>query len=108
MDRATEFAIEQFEIFAAGLDHPEGLAFDRDGYLWAGGEAGQIYRINPDGKVVTITNLHGFCAGLAFSPDDELFVCNALLGIVSVKRDGTYEVFSDHAGSHKIISANYP
>src|SRR5688500_9082229 len=37
--------IDRFEIFSNGLDHPECLAFDRDGNLWAGGEAGQIYRI---------------------------------------------------------------
>ena len=28
-----------------------GLAFDRDGNLWAGGEAGQIYRIDASGQV---------------------------------------------------------
>jgi hypothetical protein len=31
-----------FEGFAEGLDHPEGLAFDDDGVLSAGGEQGQI------------------------------------------------------------------
>jgi hypothetical protein len=25
------------------LDHAEGLAFDREGYLYCGGERGQIY-----------------------------------------------------------------
>ena len=54
---------EQFEIFATGLDHPECCAFDRDGNLWAGGEAGQIYRIDPAGKVETIANVGGFCCG---------------------------------------------
>jgi gluconolactonase len=39
-------ALDRFEVFAEGLDHPEGLAFDRDGNLWAGGELGQIYRID--------------------------------------------------------------
>ena len=34
--------LNKFEIFAAGLDHPEGLAFDAAGNLWAGGELGQI------------------------------------------------------------------
>ena len=108
MDRKTEFPIEQFEIFATGLDHPEGLAFDRQGNLWAGGEAGQIYRIDPHGKVAAVANLDGFCAGLAFSPQDDLFVCNARLGIVKVTRDGSYSVFSDHIGRHKIKCANYP
>ena len=41
-----EISIERFEVFATGLDHPECLAFYRDGTLWAGGEAGQIYRID--------------------------------------------------------------
>jgi hypothetical protein len=29
----AEIAIERFEIFANGLDHPECLAFDREGIL---------------------------------------------------------------------------
>jgi gluconolactonase len=49
----------------------------------------------------------GFCAGLAFSPDDELFVCNASLGIVRVKLSGEFAVFASHAGQHKMICPNY-
>ena len=45
-----EIPIDRFEVFASGLDHPECCAFDRDGNLWAGGEAGQIYRIDADGQ----------------------------------------------------------
>jgi gluconolactonase len=102
-----EIPIEGFEVFARDLDHPECLAFDRAGLLWAGGEAGQIYRITPDGRVETVANLGGFCAGLAFSPDDELFVCNASLGIVRVKASGESSVFADRAGSHKLICPNF-
>jgi len=36
-----QISLQKFEIFAEGLDHPEGLAFDADGNLWAGGELGQ-------------------------------------------------------------------
>jgi len=43
--------IREFEIFAEGLDHSEGLAFDADQNLWAGGELGQVYRIDPTGAV---------------------------------------------------------
>ena len=42
--------LDRFQIFADGLDHPEGLAFDADGALWAGGELGQIYRIDARGR----------------------------------------------------------
>ncbi len=99
--------IERFEIFATNLDHPECVAFDRDSNLWAGGEAGQVYRIDRAGKVEQITTLGSFNGGLAFSPGDELFVCNPALGIVHVRRDGTHEVFASHAGDHKLVTPNF-
>lgn len=108
MPATPELAIDRFEIFARGLDHPEGLAFDRRGVLWAGGEAGQIYRMDAQGRARLVATLGQFCAGLAFSPEDELFVCVAHRGIVQVRRDGTYSVFADRAGKHRIVSANFP
>src|SRR5437868_5579435 len=89
-----EIATERFEIFANGLDHPECLAFDREGILWAGGEAGQIYRISREGHVETIATLGGFSGGIAWTPDDSaLFVCNPAHGIVRVDRSGKWSVF---------------
>jgi gluconolactonase len=98
---------DDFEIFATGVDHPECIAFDKVGNLWAGGEAGQIYKITPDGKVNQVTTLGGFCGGLAFSPSDDLFVCNPTHGVVRVKSTGEFEVFASHAGAHKLICPNY-
>lgn len=99
--------IESFEIFATGLDHPECIAFDRNGELWAGGEAGQIYRIDRNGKVTLVATLGGFCAGLAFSPLDRMLVCNPQHGIVHVKQDGTHSTFASQVDGHKIICPNY-
>src|SRR4051812_41124613 len=70
-DMTPEVPIERFEVFATGLDHPECVAFDREGCLWAGGEAGQVYCIDRHGKVETIATLGGFTGGLAFSPTHE-------------------------------------
>jgi len=71
----------RFEVFASGLDHPECVAIDRHGHVWAGGEAGQVYQIDASGTVQTITTLGGFNAGIAFSPlGHALYVCNAKLG----------------------------
>ena len=84
-----------FSVFASGVDHPECVAFDRAGNLWAGGEAGQIYRIDTTGRVEQIAALGSFCAGLAFSPSsDELFVCQPAAGIVRVAADGRHELFA--------------
>jgi len=102
-----EVPTEEFEVFATGIDHPECVAFDRNDDLWAGGEAGQIYRISPDGKVQLVATMGGFCGGLAFSPEDELFVCNPSLGIVRVERSGKFSVFASHAGEHKLVCPNY-
>lgn len=107
MAAKPEIAISRFEIFARGLDHPECVAFDRDGCLWAGGEAGQIYRIDPQRRVEVVANVGNFCAGLAFSPDDELFVCVTNVGIVRVGRDGSHSLFADRAGDHAIVYANF-
>ena len=102
-DPSPEIPIDRFEIYASGLDHPECLAFDRDGFVWAGGELGQVYRISPEGVVETIATLGGFCAGVALTPDDrELFVCNATHGVVRVTRSGDWSVFAS-----KMIAPNY-
>src|SRR5689334_957216 len=104
-----EIPIEKFEIFAMRIDHPECIAFDKKGDLWAGGESGQIYRIPPDGNAQLVTSMGGFCGGLAFSPKDELFVCNPALGIVKVQASNTstFSVFASHAGEHKLVCPNY-
>lgn len=105
---APEISIESFEIFATGVDHPECVALDAEGTLWAGGEAGQIYRIDSAGKVETVANLGSFNAGIAFSPDDVLFVCNPALGIVRVEKSGKWEVFADRIGDYKLVCPNFP
>jgi gluconolactonase len=104
---SPEIPIESLESFATGIDHPECIAFDQEGVLWAGGEAGQIYRVSSDRKVEQVAALGGFCAGLAFSPADELFVCNPAHGIVRVKSNGQFSVFASEAGNHKLVCPNF-
>src|SRR5215813_3958560 len=103
-----EIPIERFEVFASGLDHPECLAFDRDGWLWAGGEAGQVYRISPDATVETIAEIGGFSGGLAWTPDDtELFICNPRHGIVRMGRSGAWSVFAGSVGGRPLSCPNF-
>lgn len=108
MEISPEIPIERFELYANGLDHPECLAFERNGWLWAGGEAGQVYRISPSGVLETVAEMGGFCGGVAWTPDDaELFVCNPKHGIVRVSRTGQWSVFAKTAGNHELICPNY-
>ncbi len=103
-----QIPIQRFEIFAEGLDHPEGLAFDRDGNLWAGGELGQIYRVSPKGKVRTVATLGGFNLGLTFSPREDLFVCNFKLGaLVQMDRSGKVVQSWERAGRYRLRNPNF-
>jgi gluconolactonase len=100
--------MDRFEVFAEGLDHPEGLAFDADGDLWAGGELGQIYRISPKGKVRTVTTLGGFNLGLTFSARQELFVCNFKLGaLIQLDRSGKMIRGWDRVGHYRLRNPNF-
>ena len=43
-----------------GTDHPEGICWDPvQGYLGAGGEVGQVYRIDPGATVMLLTTITG-------------------------------------------------
>ncbi|MBG9377344.1 SMP-30/gluconolactonase/LRE family protein [Panacibacter sp. DH6] len=73
-----KIAIKGVQVFADGLDHPECVAVHPDGSVWAGGEAGQIYKISKDGtSITTVANTGGFVLGIAFAPDCSwLAVCD--------------------------------
>jgi gluconolactonase len=103
-----EISLDKFEIFADGLDHPEGLAFDTDGNLWAGGELGQIYKINRKGKVRTVATLGGFNLGLTFSTRQDLFVCNFKLGaLIQLDRSGKTIRSWERAGRYRLRNPNF-
>ncbi|MEY3369207.1 MAG: hypothetical protein RI973_2362 [Bacteroidota bacterium] len=108
----THPLLSQACIFAEGLDHPECIAVHPDGSVWAGGEAGQIYRISPDGsKVEQVAGTEGFVLGLAFSPGAEwLAVCD--LGKKCVWKldlqNMELSLFASGADSHQFNIPNYP
>lgn len=108
MQTRPQIPVERFEVFAEGLDHPEGLAFDSNGDLWAGGELGQVYRITPKGKVRTVATLGGFNLGLTFSAKQELFVCNLKLGaLIQLNRSGKVIRSWERAGRYRFRTPNF-
>lgn len=93
------------EVLVEGLDHPEGVCWDPDsGVLWAGGEDGQLYRVDPDERTVELAALApGFVLGLAVDAHGRLAVC--------VSSDGSLCVFD--GGSVRRVATdlgfpNYP
>lgn len=99
---------QRMTVFAQGLDHPEGLAFDEEGMLWAGGEAGQVYRIDREGNVEQAANVGGFCLGLTFSPAQEIFVCNpGLHALQRIDRKGRILQTIEHVDGRRLQTPNF-
>jgi len=94
------------------LDHPEGLAIHPDGSVWCGGERGQIYRLDADGRsLVEVASTGGFCLGMAFDTTaDLLYVCD--LKHAAVFRletaTGRIERFADGTPGGTIRIPNFP
>ncbi len=100
--------MERFEVFADGLDHPEGLAFDSDGVLWAGGELGQVYRIDQRGRTREMFTVGGFNLGLTFSPKQDLFICNLKKhALIHVTRKGKVLNSWTRSGRRKFHTPNF-
>lgn len=73
-----QLSLADLEIIATGLDHPEGVAVGPDGMLYAGGEAGQVYRIEPSSGVAEqIADTGGFVLGVCLDGDGRIYACDS-------------------------------
>jgi gluconolactonase len=99
--------ITDFAPFVDGLDHPEGVTWGPDGYVYAGGEAGQIYRVSLDGTYTQIGSTGGFILGLALDGDRNVYACDMNQGaIMKITPEGVVSKYSDNV--EPIPAPNYP
>jgi gluconolactonase len=86
-------------VLVDGLDHPEGVAYDPDAdVVWAGGEAGQLYRVRGSG-FEEIARAPGLVLGLALDGRGRLAVCAA--------GDGSLCAW-DGEDVHRLLDLGYP
>jgi sugar lactone lactonase YvrE len=93
--------IDRFRPLGGGLDHPEGVAWDADdGVLYAGGEAGQLYRVALDGEVRQVASTGGFLLGIAVAGPRDVLACDVAAGaVVRIdSRTARCETFADGDG----------
>jgi gluconolactonase len=105
----TAFKTEDIRFFIHGLDHPEGVAVDSRGLIYSGGEAGQIYRIDPAKRLTEIIgNTGGYCLGITLHPDGRVFACDCGKRAVFVIDPGiSCEVFAGHFGEQPFRTPNF-
>lgn len=80
-----------------GLDHPEGVAWDpHAGVLWAGGEDGQLYRVDVDARTWTeAARAPGFVLGLAVDGRGRVVICCQGARALCVLEDGAVRTLHD-------------
>ena len=93
----------------SGLDHPECVAVDRSGVVFAGGEAGQIYRVAEGGESTEIANTGGFVLGLVLDGSDNLYACDmASKAVLRVEPSGVVSRFADGTSDRPMANPNFP
>lgn len=96
-------------LLAPGLDHPECVCFGPDGTLFAGGEAGQVYRIGGDGAATQIATTGGFLLGLAADGDGAIHACDAKRrAVFRIGPDGAVAPRSSGSPGRAFTLPNFP
>ena len=100
--------MDRFEVVAEGLDHPEGAAVGPDGTLYAGGEAGQIYRIASDGSFDVMAETGGFLYGVTVDGDGNVYGCDmGRAEIVRIDDAGRVTTYSTGTAEHPLRVPNF-
>jgi gluconolactonase len=103
------YPISQVRRLIAGLDHPESVAVGRDGIVYAGGEAGQIYRIPRDASPIeVIATTGGFCLGITLDRDENLIVCDpGRQAVLKVTAKGEVSVLTASVAGRRLVNPNF-
>ncbi|TDE09698.1 SMP-30/gluconolactonase/LRE family protein [Jiangella asiatica] len=97
-------------VVADGLDHPECVAWGPDGFAYAGGEAGQLYRIHTGtGDVTVAADNGGWILGLALDAQANAYTCNPTHRAVEcIQPGGEATVYSYGTTDRPMVAPNYP
>jgi gluconolactonase len=101
--------LSELRTIAGGLDHPECVTVGPDGTLYAGGEAGQIYRLPVDGgDAEQIATTGGFVLGLCCDARGAIYACDcAVPRVVRIDPSGEVSTYCDTAAGEPLVCPNF-
>ncbi|MCH8309841.1 MAG: SMP-30/gluconolactonase/LRE family protein [Chloroflexi bacterium] len=94
-----------------GLDHPEGVAWGLNGFAYAGGEAGQVYRVDVEkGERSQFAQVPGgFILGMALDAENNVYACDTgSHSVVRITQGGMVSTYSTGAPDTPFHFPNYP
>jgi sugar lactone lactonase YvrE len=101
-------ALAGFETLATGLDHPEGVGVGPDGLLYAGGEAGQIYRVGEEGAFDEIASTGGFIYGVTLDASGDIFACDfGNAAVMRISASGEVATYSNGTADRPMRVPNF-
>ncbi len=90
--------LQKAELLALGkINGPEEIALDSQGRVYGGTQDGKIMRLLPDGKLEVFAETKGRPLGLQFDGDENLIVCDAYKGLLSIDPQGKIRVLATTA-----------
>lgn len=96
-DRPTG-ELRAVQRIGADLPGPEGIAFDRQGQLYAGLHDGRLLRLSPDLSTCSVLDsTGGRPLGLALTADGSVLIADALRGLLKLDSAGTLSVLATGA-----------
>lgn len=101
--------IDRFEVLADGLNHPEGVAWNPvDGHVYAGGEAGEFYRVSLEGDVEELGATGGSMLGIAVDGRGRVYACDDGNGEIACidPTTGAIETFARGVGGVELDEPN--
>jgi len=95
---ASNNLLQKAELLALGkINGPEEVAVDSQGRVYGGTQDGKIMRLWPDGKLETFAETEGRPLGLQFDRNENLMVCDAYKGLLSIDQQGKITVLATSA-----------
>jgi gluconolactonase len=102
--------LADLQLLISGLDHPEAVAWGTDGSIYAGGEAGQIYRIELDGqRSECLATTGGYVLGMAHDAEGNVYVCDmGRAAVLRVAPSGETKVYARGPADNPLRIPNFP